>query len=575
MSPGWGHADLFGPIVAPEVRGQKLGTILLEASIERAEDRGAERRPRGGRRAQPDRTAPPRAGRLPPLRDCERDLPPRAGRASSGRQLAPRGSGCGAAPRAISRRPSSSIANASPAARSPRPPGARASRRGPCTSQSAEDRALAIVNIDPSDRWIYHLGVTESERSHGVGAYILSRATQDYWEQRPGEVPRPVGPRRQPARAPPLSAPGVRPAAGRRVLRASALALAPGDRSGHDGDDVPGRGRGAASARTRLPGGGAALSALRVGRARPRGVVGIGRSGPRPNALADAGIAASELQRIGLTNQRETTIVWDRSSGRPVHRAIVWQDRRTAERCKELPRELIRDRTGLLPDPYFSATKLEWILSKSATPPDLAFGTVDSWLLWKLSGGEVHATDVSNASRTLLFNLETLDWDPELLELFGVPDSVLPARRALERRRRGGRASLARRVPDRGRRRRPAGGALRAGLLRARARQRSTYGTGSFVLVNAGDETGGGSEGLVRTVAWRLGDAAAGLRARGLGLRHRSGAPVAPRRARDPRRRAAESEELAPLARGQRRRLLRPGADRARLSALDPGGTRR
>src|SRR6266540_3544282 len=117
------------------------------------------------------------------------------------------------------------------------------------------------------------------------------------------------------------------------------------------------------------------------------------------DALADAGIESTDLSAVGLANQRETTVVWDRRSGRPVHRAIVWQDRRTAERCRELPRDLIRDRTGLVPDPYFSATKLEWILSeRDAT--GLAFGTVDAWLLWKLTGGEIHATDVSNASRS-------------------------------------------------------------------------------------------------------------------------------------------------------------------------------
>src|SRR5512132_951278 len=127
------------------------------------------------------------------------------------------------------------------------------------------------------------------------------------------------------------------------------------------------------------------------------------------DALAAAGITADELEAVGITNQRETTIVWDRRTGRPVHRAIVWQDRRTAERCRELPAELIRERTGLVPDPYFSATKLEWILREASG--DLAFGTVDSWLIWKLTGGAVHATDVSNASRTLLLDLATLDWD--------------------------------------------------------------------------------------------------------------------------------------------------------------------
>src|SRR5919108_2516139 len=143
------------------------------------------------------------------------------------------------------------------------------------------------------------------------------------------------------------------------------------------------------------------------------------------DAVADARIDARELAGIGIANQRETTVVWDRLTGRPVHRAIVWQDRRTAERCRELPRDLIRDRTGLVPDPYFSATKLEWLLS-GRDAAGLAFGTVDAWLTWKLTQADVHATDVSNASRTLLFNLDTLDWDPDLLELFGVPHSVLP-----------------------------------------------------------------------------------------------------------------------------------------------------
>jgi glycerol kinase len=225
--------------------------------------------------------------------------------------------------------------------------------------------------------------------------------------------------------------------------------------------------------------------------------------GAAADALADAGIAASELQGIGLTNQRETTIVWERRSGRPVHRAIVWQDRRTAERCKELPRELIRDRTGLVPDPYFSATKLEWLLNERDSS-GVAFGTVDSWLLWKLSGGEVHATDVSNASRTLLFNLETLDWDPELLELFGVPESVLP--RVVSSSGVAAEAELlGARIPVAG-----VAGDQQAALFGqacfAPGEAKATYGTGSFVLVNAGPEPAAAPEGLVRTVAWRLGD---------------------------------------------------------------------
>src|SRR5215208_3858714 len=121
------------------------------------------------------------------------------------------------------------------------------------------------------------------------------------------------------------------------------------------------------------------------------------------NALADAGVRASDLAAIGITNQRETTVLWERASGRAVAPAIVWQDRRTADRCRELDPELLRERTGLVPDPYFSATKLEWLLARTDVPAHgLAFGTVDSWLVWKLTGGAAHVTDTTNASRTLL-----------------------------------------------------------------------------------------------------------------------------------------------------------------------------
>jgi glycerol kinase len=228
--------------------------------------------------------------------------------------------------------------------------------------------------------------------------------------------------------------------------------------------------------------------------------------GAAEDALAAAGIRAGDLEAIGITNQRETTVVWDRQTGKPVHRAIVWQDRRTAERCKELPRDLIRDRTGLVPDPYFSATKLEWILSEHQAA-QLAFGTVDSWLVWRLTGGEVHATDVSNASRTLLVNLESLTWDPELLELFGVPESVLPAL-VPSSGVLGEAELLGARVPIAG-----IAGDQQAALFGQacfeRGQAKVTYGTGSFVLVNAGSEPGAAPEGLVRTVAWRLGDAPA------------------------------------------------------------------
>ena len=153
-------------------------------------------------------------------------------------------------------------------------------------------------------------------------------------------------------------------------------------------------------------------------------------------ALRQAGVAASEVAAIGITNQRETTIVWERASGRPVYRAIVWQDRRTAEICDQLKAEgfeaLFTGRTGLVLDAYFSGTKLRWILDHvpgaraRAEAGELAFGTVDTWLIWKLTGGAAHVTDASNASRTLLFNIHNGDWDDKLLGILRIPRSVLP-----------------------------------------------------------------------------------------------------------------------------------------------------
>jgi glycerol kinase len=218
-------------------------------------------------------------------------------------------------------------------------------------------------------------------------------------------------------------------------------------------------------------------------------------------ALETAGAQAADLRAVGIANQRETTIVWDRLTGAPAHRGIVWQDRRTAERCKELPRDLIRDRTGLVPDPYFSATKLEWILREASG--DLAFGTVDSWLIWKLTGGAVHATDISNASRTLLVDLTTLDWDDELLALFGVPRSVLPE--IVSSSGPIGEAELfGARVPITG-----AAGDQQAALFGQacfeRGGAKATFGTGTFVLANGGRERARPAEGVVETVAWRLG----------------------------------------------------------------------
>ena len=241
------------------------------------------------------------------------------------------------------------------------------------------------------------------------------------------------------------------------------------------------------------------------------------------DALEDAGAAAADLTAIGITNQRETTIVWDRASGEPAHRAIVWQDRRTAERCKELPADLIRDRTGLVPDPYFSATKLEWILREASG--DLAFGTVDSWLIWKLTGGAVHATDVSNASRTLLLDLATLDWDDELLELFGVPRSVLPE--IVSSSGTIGEAELfGARVPIAG-----AAGDQQAALFgqacfgTVRRRRRSAPAPFSWRTAAPSEPARGWRRRDGRLAARLRG---AGLRGRGLGLRHRRGAAVAP-----------------------------------------------
>ncbi len=217
-------------------------------------------------------------------------------------------------------------------------------------------------------------------------------------------------------------------------------------------------------------------------------------------ALAEAGVTARDLAAIGITNQRETTVVWERATGQPVHPAIVWQDRRTAERCAELPAGPIRERTGLVPDPYFSATKLEWILARTAlSAGELAFGTIDSWLVWKLTGGATHVTDVTNASRTMLLDLATGEWDGELLALFGVDRAVLP-----EVVPSSGVAAeatlLGVRVPVAG-----IAGDQQAALFGqgcfAPGEAKATYGTGTFVLVAMGDEPGEPAEGLLTTAA--------------------------------------------------------------------------
>ncbi len=217
-------------------------------------------------------------------------------------------------------------------------------------------------------------------------------------------------------------------------------------------------------------------------------------------ALAAAGVAAGDLEAIGITNQRETTVVWERGSGRPVHPAIVWQDRRTADRCAELPADLIRERTGLVPDPYFSATKLEWILQHVERPQrELAFGTVDSWVVWKLTGGAAHVTDRTNASRTMLLDLVTGEWDDGLLALFGVDRALLPE--VVPSAGGVGEASLlGATVPIAG-----IAGDQQAALFGqacfAPGQAKATYGTGTFVLVALGEEPGEPAEGLLTTAA--------------------------------------------------------------------------
>jgi glycerol kinase len=209
--------------------------------------------------------------------------------------------------------------------------------------------------------------------------------------------------------------------------------------------------------------------------------------------------AGGEPDTVAITNQRETTILWDRRTGEPVARAIVWQDRRTADRCRELDPQLIRERTGLVPDPYFSATKLEWLLREHGGRDGLAFGTVDSFLVWKLTAGAEHVVDVTNASRTMLVDLRTLDWDDELLAIFGVPRELLP--RIVRSDAELGQGELnGRCVRIRG-----IAGDQQAALYgqgcHAPGEAKATYGTGSFVLVHTGDDAAAPPPGLLKTAA--------------------------------------------------------------------------
>ena len=231
-------------------------------------------------------------------------------------------------------------------------------------------------------------------------------------------------------------------------------------------------------------------------------------------AVAAANLTGKNIAAIGLTNQRETTLLWDRRTGRPLHRAIVWQDRRTADACAKLKRRglepLFRKKTGLLLDPYFSGTKLAWLLDRvpgarrRAEKGELAFGTVDTWLLWQLTGGRVHATDVSNASRTLLLNLRTGDWDTSLLKALRIPREVLPAVRASS----GvfGEVSAVpalRGVPISG-----IAGDQQAALFGqacwSPGMAKNTYGTGCFLLMHTGTQTVASKNNLLTTIAWKI-----------------------------------------------------------------------
>ena len=209
--------------------------------------------------------------------------------------------------------------------------------------------------------------------------------------------------------------------------------------------------------------------------------------------------ASGDPTVVAITNQRETTLLWDRATGKAVAPAIVWQDRRTADRCRELDAELIRRKTGLVPDPYFSATKLEWLLREHGSSDGLAFGTVDSFLVWRLTGGEQHVIDVTNASRTLLVDLQTLDWDDELLALFGIPRELLP--RVVGSADSIGQGELnGRTVEIRG-----IAGDQQAALYgqgcHAPGEGKATYGTGSFVLVHTGGDASAPPDGLLKTAA--------------------------------------------------------------------------
>lgn len=233
-------------------------------------------------------------------------------------------------------------------------------------------------------------------------------------------------------------------------------------------------------------------------------------------AVLKAGLSIHDIAAIGITNQRETTIVWDRHTHQPIYNAIVWQDRRTAGFCDELKlaghAPAIQQTTGLIPDAYFSATKLKWILEnvpgakEKALRGELCFGTVDSWLLFKLTNGKVHATDVTNASRTMLYNIHQLQWDEEMLKLFGIPESILPqVKSSSEVYGYTDQILTAARIPISG-----IAGDQQAALFGQMCTQpgmvKNTYGTGCFMLMNTGTQPIFSNNNLLTTIAWKIGE---------------------------------------------------------------------
>ncbi len=232
-------------------------------------------------------------------------------------------------------------------------------------------------------------------------------------------------------------------------------------------------------------------------------------------ALSKSKINSSKIKAIGITNQRETTVIWDRKTGAPIYNAIVWQDRRTADYCRKIAEQghaaLIQEKTGLLIDAYFSASKINWILDnvkgarKKAENGELAFGTIDSWLIWNLTNGQTHVTDVTNASRTMIYNIQKMEWDQELLTIFDIPNSLLPeVKSSSEVYAETSLDILSNNIPIAG----IAGdqqAALFGQMCTSKGMVKNTYGTGCFMLMNIGQKPVFSTNKLVTTVAWQIG----------------------------------------------------------------------